>query len=273
MNEINIPQFEYEEFQELKPFNCMIIGSIMSGKSYFVLYKLWPQIEWRFPDLRKKKKKKQTPDSLKKKILSKIGYGEKDSEDESPLTKSTVYIVTAEHNKKQYEKVIPHALTLTDFSLFPLLIKKIQHDQKNNIIGQDENGEEIYAYEILIIIDDAATDVIINSEATTTLYTQMRHLGISTIFCIQNPNKIVSPLMKNNTTIFVISKLNDQIARSAIMDKVKSGLESIDSSLALSSKQQFDKIARYYYNEKIMGGKYRMFVYTISNEKNSFYII
>jgi len=268
MEEIKINEFDYEEFQGVNPFNCIIIASIMTGKTYFITQKLWPIISYRFPDLNEKIKE-NTPKSYKEKVIN-WWNGTKEKE---PNLNTTVYIVTAEHNSAIYKKVIPHAQILTDFQYFSGLVNMIRDNQNKNIYGKDNKGENIYKNEVLVIIDDAASDEIINSEATIKLYTQMRHQKVSTIFCIQHPTKIVTPLMKNNTTIFIIGKLNDRDARSYTRNFVKTGLESLDSKLLKLSDKEMNSYADDYYNEKIMKTKYKMFVLTYTVEGIGFFII
>lgn len=273
----NIKEFDFEAFQGPNPFNCMAIASIMSGKTHYVLNILWPEISWRFPDISTKKESfaKEGFKSIKRSIIdtcSNLWNGnkkedKKETDDSSTceiVEPTTVYVVTTEYNVNQYKRAIPHCMISTDKNQFSSLIKTIQTIQNQNIVGTNREGINLFKYEVLLIIDDSSTDDIIKSESMEILYTQMRHLMVSVVFCVQYPQKIVTPLMKTNTTIFLIGKLNDRFARSSIRPIIESGLENL--GYAKLSDERLKSLADDCYVENVMKQRYRMLVLCISSE-------
>lgn len=245
----SIDAYDYEEFHTKLPFNCMVISSIMTGKTYWVTHMLWPEIKYRFQPIG------LTYDQKLKNLYYDRPMG-MDEQLSSISEYTTVYVVSPEHNAPIYKKAIPHCQILSDFAYFDDFVDMLKLLQKGRLIGTDKDNENVYSEEILVIIDDNATKEIIESPKTIELYTKLRHFGISTIYCTQYPMVIVSQLMISNTTVFVLGKLNSRSARNSVRPIIEMACESVFPEIIDYSDSEEKAFVKKLYDNLVMRRKY-----------------
>ena len=170
LSEYNISQINNDYFRML------IFGSSGSGKTYFTLHKLLPELRKRYHQ---------------------------------------VFLISPSYLKSQYEQVIPrHCLTHIDCHKFKKgyelkdVLKMIQATIEKTKIGRDQTGHTMYKYKTLIIFDDALHETV--DQELSNSFAHFRHYQTSLIFLSQHTKKICSPMMLGNTNFIVMFNMKGQ---------------------------------------------------------------
>jgi len=177
--------YEYMDVKRFNdPFRMLILGASMSGKTHFFLNTIYKAICSNF---------------------------------------HKIILFTSISNKPEYVKIIPeNKLVFIDvfsyeneaiINLINGIKEFIENTQK---IGETQTGKVIYEYNYLFIFDDFYNDKIIKSPTFVSIFTNFRHLQVSTCFISQKLDVMVSNVMKENSTFILIFKLAGDSASKAV---------------------------------------------------------
>ncbi len=200
-------------------FRMIIFGKTKSGKTYLLLNKILPPLKRIYDD---------------------------------------VFIFTQPFNEKYYMRMfqklnmgIPHIHTNEDNMLN--IIHNIRQLQEKNIKGYDKDGEVIYRSNLLFIFDDILDETMFKNKIFVQIFTNLRHLQVSTILLSQITCKAINTSLKANTDFIVIFKMNGIHQRRFCIDIISEAVSNADINLP---ETKVKEKAKQIYRERCLKKQY-----------------
>lgn len=193
-------------------FRICILGMSGSGKTYWLLNDLWHMIKDQY---------------------------------------KVVVLFTRDHNVAQYKKVIGKMHYATSgfieklIELRALQMKNI--DKKATKLNEDI---PVFKNRILVIFDDILDKRLFSDNVFMDLFTNMRHLDMSTILISQLTTGVLNTGIKSNCTHFAIFKIMDSFQRLPALRMIESAITNIylEEGKLLLPKESREKAILYYQN-------------------------
>lgn len=165
-------------------FRMLIFGASNSGKSTFVLTKLWSVLTKKY---------------------------------------EKVFLISPEFNHNQYKKVIGKKLTCKDTSRGTKDVINYIKNLKDGIIknmktGETKSGIPTYKYNTLLIFDDVFIKDLNRDDSFISIFSSFRHIQVSTIYLAQAIEIMTTPIMRTNSTYIVYFRLPGRGSKVAMKD-------------------------------------------------------
>lgn len=176
-------------------FRSIIFGSSGSGKSFFLTQKLFPKIQEQYDFIVVFTRPtnyeyyiRQTYDTYANRPL--------------PPPKQSWFSFNPEP-----QPVTNFVYVSTDPNEFTTIIDSMPEYQQDNIKSIDDEGNPVYKYRGLFIFDDVLDERFSKSQSIINVFTHYRHYNIDTFFLVQTSAVQITPLMRNNIDIFIMTKM------------------------------------------------------------------
>lgn len=165
-------------------FRMLIFGASNSGKSTFLLRKLWPILTKKY---------------------------------------EKVILISPEFNHTQYRKVIGNKLTFKSTEcgtkeIIAYITALKEGIIKNMQTGETKSGIPTYKYNTLLIFDDVYIKNLNKDDNFISIFSSFRHIQVSTIYLAQNIENMTTPTMRINSTFIVYFRLPGRGGKTAIKD-------------------------------------------------------
>jgi hypothetical protein len=223
---------------KVRTFRAIICGGTGSGKTYYLMNTLWPEISRRYP-------------------------APKDPKETS------VYIFAPDFNEKMYRGFIPHAIIISNPELFVETLHMIRIKQERNIIGYNKiTKEPVYKFPILCIFDDVIDSKFVKSNAINLLYSSFRHFDVSVFWLTQNPEILITGVMKNNTDLFFIFRQNNRRPMNIMAQFLEAPLDAIlKANHYRVSDKVLEDLSRKVMEDEVMNKRFgKLIVDTVENK-------
>jgi hypothetical protein len=201
-------------------FRCCIFGASQSGKTYWLVNILIPDIINQYDE---------------------------------------IFVFTRSHNNEQYKRVFKkyrkdvHIINRN----FIGALTKIRKLQDANIKKVKKNGEPVYHANLLLIWDDVLDEKLFRDPSFLDQFTNLRHLQASTIVISQILNQAVTTQMKANTNIFVLFRMNHYRQRGEIVKLIEETIiKEYERAGRRFAPEKIKREAKNLYNEFIVGQDY-----------------
>lgn len=201
-----------------EPFRCLVIGSSQSGKSFFMTQKVLPMIQHQYDRVFIFTRK------------TNVSYYTKQTWDWKANEDKRKYLNSSWAYRQVFDmpKSDRFVHFVTDFDKFIPMIRVIEKTQEVNCIkgGNEKDGDDKYKYRVLVLFDDILNEKLNKDQTIVDMFSNFRHINVSTIMIVQVSTVLISSLQKNNSGIAVIAKMiSDDMRRRTLKEFVKNSVK------------------------------------------------
>lgn len=181
-------------------------------------------------------------------VLGKSGSGKsywthKFLELEKKKKKTLIFVFTPQHNLDYYKDVATSIFTDVDINTILFTIDKVLK------VCEQMNKQE---FRSIIIFDDIINEQLVNDDIFSNLFARSRHFNTNLIFIIQSYTRVITPLMKNQVTHYLLFKLSDPTQERRIVREL---IVPMLGDLLTDDKTLYLRAA-YFYKDKIIDRKF-----------------
>lgn len=211
-----IPEYDVEQIFD-HHFRCLITGASDTGKSFFMTQVLFPYLKDKFDRVIIFTRETNVP------------YYEHNTKDFAARKENKSFGQRVKEWFTGEEENERFVHTVTDLREIPSILSSIPQEQEK--VGATADGTPRYRYDYLVVFDDIMNEKLMKSQMITDLFTHYRHYQVSVFFVAQASNRYVPAIVKNNSSVVVITSMEDRDMRNDLLrHHVYACIDSIDYS-------------------------------------------